>query len=166
MEPKAPLVFTRARHWSLSWVKCVQTISSHPLSLWSILIVSSHLRLGLPSGLLPSLFPNKILHDFLVSSMRATCPSHLPAQDLVTLIIFGEAYMCIVLQSCYTILFRLKIASLRFCVTTSLLNISRVATHKCRSISQDTPVTCYSTVVLCLFSLHLINYLQRRSVSV
>jgi hypothetical protein len=38
----------------------------HPiLSLKSILILSSHLRLGLPSGLYPSGFPTKILYAFL-----------------------------------------------------------------------------------------------------
>jgi hypothetical protein len=37
----------------------------HPiLSLRSILILSTHLRLGLPSGLLPSAFPTNILYAF------------------------------------------------------------------------------------------------------
>jgi hypothetical protein len=34
----------------------------HPTSWWSILIFSSHLCLGLPSGLLPSGFPTKALY--------------------------------------------------------------------------------------------------------
>jgi len=48
-------VFIRARNWSLIWAKCIQSTTSHPISLRSILILSSHLSLCLPSGLLPSL---------------------------------------------------------------------------------------------------------------
>jgi hypothetical protein len=44
-------VFTRAFHWSLSWAISIQSTPSYPISLRSILILSTHLRLGLPSGL-------------------------------------------------------------------------------------------------------------------
>ena len=44
--------FTRARHLSLSWARSIQS-TPHPTSLTSVSILSSHLRLGLPSGLLP-----------------------------------------------------------------------------------------------------------------
>ena len=43
--------FTSARHLSLSWVSSIQSIIPNPTSWRFILILSSHLRLGLQSGL-------------------------------------------------------------------------------------------------------------------
>ena len=53
---------TSVRHLSLSWASPIQSIYSHPTSWRSVLILSTHLRLGLPSGLLPSGFPSKTLY--------------------------------------------------------------------------------------------------------
>ena len=50
---------TNARYQSLSWASSIQSTPSHPTSWRSILILSSHLRLCLPSGLFPSDFPTK-----------------------------------------------------------------------------------------------------------
>ena len=53
---------TSLHHLSLSWANPIQSIYTHPTSWRSILILSAHLRLGLPSGLLPSGFPTKTLY--------------------------------------------------------------------------------------------------------
>jgi hypothetical protein len=60
-------VFTRTRHRSLSWARWSQPTSSNTISLRSILILSLHLPLGLPSGLFPSGLPTIILYAILVS---------------------------------------------------------------------------------------------------
>ena len=51
--------FTSARHLSLSWTSSIKSITPHPNSWRSILLLFSHLCLGLPSGLFPSGFPPK-----------------------------------------------------------------------------------------------------------
>ena len=50
---------TSVCHQSLSWASPIQSIYPHPTSWRSILILSTHLRLGLPSNLLPSGFPSR-----------------------------------------------------------------------------------------------------------
>ena len=47
--------FTSARHLSLTWASSIQSIPPHPTLLRSILILSSHLRLDLPSVIFPSI---------------------------------------------------------------------------------------------------------------
>ena len=53
---------TSVRHLSVSWASPIQSIYPHPTSWRSILILPTHLRLDLPSGLLPSGFPSKTLY--------------------------------------------------------------------------------------------------------
>ena len=59
---------------SLSWACSIQCIPSHLTSWISVLILSSHLLLGLPSGLFPSDFPSKTLRTPLLTpySLHAT----------------------------------------------------------------------------------------------
>jgi len=64
---------TSVRHLSVSWASPIQSIYAHPTSWRSILILSTQLRLGLPSGLLPSVFPTKTLYTPLSSPKIALC---------------------------------------------------------------------------------------------
>ena len=52
---------TIVRQMSVSQASPIQSIYPHPTSWRYILILSTHLRLGLPSGLFPSGFPTKTL---------------------------------------------------------------------------------------------------------
>jgi hypothetical protein len=54
--------FTSARQLSLSGASSIQSMPPHATSWRCALILSYHLRLGLPSGLFPSGFPTKILY--------------------------------------------------------------------------------------------------------
>ena len=56
---------TTVRHLSLSWASPIQSIYPHPTSSRTILILSTHLGLGLPSGLFPSSFPSKFKSKLL-----------------------------------------------------------------------------------------------------
>jgi hypothetical protein len=72
-------------HRSLPVVPVLSQINSpqpiHPIPPISILILSSHLCLGLMSSLSLSGFPNKIVYAFLIS-VHAKCATHLIPFDL------------------------------------------------------------------------------------
>jgi hypothetical protein len=112
----------------LSWARRIQATPCHPISQGYILTLPSHLRLGLLTGLFPSCFPTKILYAFLTSPMRATFIAHLILLDLITIIIFGQAYkicnssLCSFLQhpSTSSLLSSNTLYSARFSITLSL----------------------------------------------
>jgi len=60
--PRFITALTSVRHLPLSWASPIQSIYPHPTSCRSILILSTHLRLGLPSGLFPSGYPTETLY--------------------------------------------------------------------------------------------------------
>jgi hypothetical protein len=76
----------------LSLARPIQSTSPHHTSPRSILMLSTHLRLGLPSGLVPSGFPTNNLYAILFFPIRATWPAHLILLDLIIIIILGEEY--------------------------------------------------------------------------
>ena len=82
---------TSVPHLSLSWASPFQPIYPHPTS-WRSILISTHLRLGLPNGLFPSDFSSKTLYTPLSSLIRATCPVHLILLDFITRTILGEEY--------------------------------------------------------------------------
>jgi hypothetical protein len=76
------------------------SLRPHPTSRRSILILSSHLRLGLSSGLLPSGSPPQNPAWTSPVPIRATWPAHLSLLDLITQMIFGEEYRTHSFSSC------------------------------------------------------------------
>ena len=77
---------------SVSWVRSIQSITPHSTSWRTILLLSSHLSQGLPSGLFPSGFPTKTLYTPLLSPIRATCRTHLILLDFITQTVLSVKY--------------------------------------------------------------------------
>ena len=77
-----------------------QVHAPKPNSWISIYISSSHLRLGLPSGLFPSGFPFKTVYTPLISLIPATCRNYFILLDLITQTILGEQYRSLSYSLC------------------------------------------------------------------
>ena len=61
---------TSLRHLSLFWASPIQSIYPHPTYWRSVLILSTHLRLGLPSGSFPPVSPPRTYTPPLLTHMR------------------------------------------------------------------------------------------------
>ena len=93
--------FKIALHLSLSWSRSIQPMPAHPISWRSILIISSYLRLDLPSGLFFfQVSPRKFLYATLLSPIRAACPARLTNLDFNNRIISCKAYMSLSFLFC------------------------------------------------------------------
>ena len=82
---------TSVRHLFLSWASPIQPIYQHPTSWRSILILYTHLRLGLPSGFFPSGSPTKTLYTPLptkVTSIQPTLMGPMDSDNLYVLVYY------------------------------------------------------------------------------
>jgi hypothetical protein len=85
---KFTTVITRALHCSLCWARWVQAIPPHPIFLMPFLILSSHLRLVLPSSLFLLTFPSKsCMHSAFSHACYKPHRSHRPHSNYILRIV-------------------------------------------------------------------------------
>ena len=141
----------------------IQSIYPHPTSWRPILILSIHLCLGLPSGLLPSGFPTKTLYAHLSSPIRVTCPAHLILLDFIIRTILGEEYksfsssLCNLLHSPVTssLLGSNILLNTMFSNTISFLSSRMMDTYSCPKHVENRNEHAWKTNV------RQVGYLQR-----
>ena len=91
--PKLITAFTSVCHLSLSRARSSHFMPPHPTSWRSILILSSHLYLGLPSGLFPQVsLPKPCIHLSSPQYMLHIPPSLSFVSIFITRTLFGEEY--------------------------------------------------------------------------
>jgi len=90
MEPEGSFLFSQDTATDL--YQGIQFTDSHQFHLRSILILSSHLCLGLPVWCLSYILSNQNLYAFLIFTVHATWPTNLVLLDLITLITVSVVY--------------------------------------------------------------------------
>jgi hypothetical protein len=83
-------IFGRSRHGSALVSRWIRSRPSYTVSLRSFLMLSSHIRLGLPNRLFILGFLSKTLFAHLISFVLATCSAHHNLFDLIIPIIADE----------------------------------------------------------------------------
>ena len=83
--------FTRASHLPISSARSAQSTNSHPVPWRVILLLSSHLCLGIQGGLFLIDFPTKTLAAPLLPTY-VQFPAYLILLDFITQIMFHEEY--------------------------------------------------------------------------
>jgi hypothetical protein len=90
--PKVPHSNHKLPPPSISSASPIQSSYPLPTSWRFIVILSSHLRLGLPRGLFSSGFTSETLYKTLPYHIRATWHTHLNLLDFITRMIMGKEY--------------------------------------------------------------------------
>jgi len=106
IEPESSLSYPQEPVTGPCRRQMIQSTLSYPVTLWFVLILSSHLFLGLPIGLSPSRVPTKsFVWISRISPTRAAWPAHLILLDCIALKLFGKqcklwsSSLCSFLQS-------------------------------------------------------------------
>ena len=89
----------RNRHPLLRTLNHINPVHAILFSSRSILILFSHISIGLPSDLFPSGFPTNTLYSPCLFPILSTCPIHLIHSDLM-LRVYADFVVCPLIDHC------------------------------------------------------------------
>lgn len=151
-------MLTRARQWTLCRAGWIQYITPHIISLRSILILSYHLRLCLPSGLFPPSFPTSTLHALLSSPI---CAISIPHRILLNVIILITCNRLLITQLSSSSNYYIPIGS-KFSSQHLVLEQSRSVFPPWRQITSLTPIKIAKNIRVFFFFLYFSLYVFRQ----